>query len=72
MLTQTLYKFNEVFRSWHVKQTQVGMILVERMDPKTDRVIGIDLRVQSAYTMFIYAKYKSSTETSVIVLISRV
>jgi hypothetical protein len=72
MLTQTLYKFNEVFRSGHVKQTQVGMILVERMDPKTDRVISVDLCVQSAYTMFIYAKYKSSTDTSVTVLVNRV
>jgi len=48
------------------------MILVERMDPKTDRVISIAFCVQSAYTMFIYAKYESSTEMYVIVLVSRV
>jgi hypothetical protein len=48
------------------------MTLVEPMDPKTDRVISIDFCVQSAYTMFIYAKYKSTTATFMIVLVSSV
>jgi len=47
------------------------MIVVKQMNPKTDRVISIDFSVQSAYTVFIYAKYKSSAETSMNVLVSR-